>query len=133
MRPPRSRRPALPPLSAAVAAVALLAACPICPAERMRIVEGNQAGAVVAADVVHLEARYGSWRAGAGHCGAHWFVDGIEGGNSELGTIDDCGVYRAPAAFPRDTDRIEIIASEYPLDGCLDCCPSAAIDLYAIH
>lgn len=106
-----------------------LAACMMCPEPEMRIVSGNQEGIVLAADLVQLEAEYGGWRAGAERCGAHWYVDGVEGGDAERGTIDECGLYRAPDRFPPRAKTLQILASKYEIDGCVDCCPYAFIEL----
>jgi hypothetical protein len=110
--------------------LSVAAACPICPDPEMHIVSGNQEGVVLAASLVQLEAEYGSWRAGGDRCGAHWYVDAVEGGSTELGTIDSCGLYRAPDRFAPGMKTLEILASQYPIDGCLDCCPYAFIELY---
>lgn len=122
-------RPAL----TAAAGLAWLAGCPICPTPEMRIVEGDDAGVVLAADLVQLEATYSDWRAGRDDCGAFWYVNGIEGGNSEIGTIDDCGLYRAPSRFPTGLDRLDILAASYEPDTCADCCPYATIVLQVVH
>lgn len=119
--------------TAAAAALVLLAGCPICPTPEMRVAEGNAQGFVLAADLVQLEAAYGDWRAGREDCGAHWYVNGIEGGNAEVGTIDACGLYRAPARFPSGLDRLDVLAAEYEVDTCMDCCPYAAIVLHVVH
>jgi len=125
-------RPGAPSL-ALLALLPFVTACPVCPDPEMRIVEErNQAGVVLAGDIVHFEATYGDWHAGGRHCGAHWYVGGVEGGTAELGTIDDCGQYQAPAAFPTSVREVLIGASEYG-DGCADCCPWAYVTLVPIR
>lgn len=95
----------------------------------MDVVDGDRE--VSPGAVVQLHASYGDWQAGApDHCVAHWYVNYIEGGSHEVGTIDRCGRYQAPAAFPPGLALLGIEASEYVYDGCADCCPYAYIELY---
>ena len=109
--------------------VLALVGCPICPSPHMAILEGSED--VRPGDVVQLRARYGDWEAGPERCGDHWYVNLVEGGTAELGTIDPCGRYQAPpVAFPNGLVKIEIEATKYEYEGCLDCCPYAYIALY---
>jgi hypothetical protein len=43
-------------------------------------------------------------------CGGIWLVNGIVGGSPGFGTIDECGNYEAPAAFPTGIVAVEIEA-----------------------
>jgi hypothetical protein len=73
---------------------------------------------------VTLEYRYrGRVEAGPNSCGAHWEVDGIPGGDADVGTVTDCGLYVAPLVVP-DEDPEVLAASEEP-GTCADCCPFA--------
>jgi hypothetical protein len=107
-----------------------LAGCPICPCGGMEVVEGRDDGKVEAGDVIELRAHYGGWSAGPGNCNGSWAVNHIIGGNAEVGTIDDCGRYQAPAVMPAGLESILIEAADYDLRAlCVDCCPYAAITL----
>ena len=107
----------------------LMAGC-LCPCSEMHIVSGNQERTVEPGDEVQLEAEYGDWKAGPGRCGAHWYVNYVEGGTEELGTIDSCGRYQAPESFPPGLAVLVIEASEHGLYLCADCCPYGMIQLY---
>jgi len=107
----------------------VLAGCVICPSSDMEILAGSQE--VKPAEVVQLRARYGDWESGPERCGGHWHVNLVEGGTTELGTINDCGRYQAPAvAFPDGLVRLEIEATKHDYEGCADCCPYAYIALH---
>ena len=103
-----------------------LSACPICPDPQMDVVTGSVD--VGPGEIVQLRARYGDWEQGPGACGGHWSVNGVENGDLTIGVIDSCGRYQAPAAFPAELDRLDILASKYG-DGCADCCPFAVTTL----
>jgi len=108
-----------------------LPGCTICPSPHMEIVKGSRE--VHPGEVVQLRARYGDWEAGPGRCGNHWFVNLVEGGTTELGTVDFCGRYQAPSvAFPQGLVRIEIEATQHEYEGCADCCPYAYIALHPL-
>lgn len=47
--------------------------------------------------------------AGLNNTSITWYVNGVEGGNSQTGSIDDAGRYSPPATLPQNT-RIEITA-----------------------
>ena len=100
----------------------------MCPTPEMDVVEGSTK--VHPDDAVSLRARYGDWESGPGHCGGLWYVARVLGGNDEVGTIDDCGHYQAPAAFTPGLQRILVEATDWELpNGCADCCSYASIDL----
>ena len=84
-------------------------------------------GTVGPGHTIQLRAHYGDWEAGPGRCGADWYVNGVEGGTPELGSIDDCGLYRAPAAdFPPGLALVAIDVSEPAVHSlCAECCPYA--------
>ena len=103
-------------------ALLLLPGCPWCDIDRELDVVGG-ATAVRAGERVTLTLDSDGYHAGPDRCRGHWYVDGIERGNAEVGTITRCGVYTAPPVGAREV-RIE--ASQYPLGECADCCPSGA-------
>jgi hypothetical protein len=82
-------------------------------------------------DAIDLHAYYGDWEVGSGHCGGFWYVNSVEGGTAELGTVDDCGHYQAPAVLPANLEIVTIEATEWDLinAGCADCCPYAVLQL----
>lgn len=104
-----------------LAAVTLtLAGCPICSDGELRVVAG--ADPVVVGGALDLELHYGDTILGPGHCGGVWTVDGIDGGDATVGTIDTCGHYVAPATAP--AKPVTITAASYAAGTCADCCPS---------
>ena len=109
----------------------VLGGCPICSTGEMTEVGGDHGGRVHAGDVLSLRARYDDWMVGPGACGGHWTVNEVEGGLAELGTVDSCGRYQAPATFPAGVTRLNIAASKYG-PGCADCCPAAGIVLTVV-
>lgn len=113
-------------------AMVLLGGCPWCPTGEMTEVGGDHGGQVHASDVLSLRARYDDWTVGPDACGGIWTVNEVEGGSAELGTIDGCGRYQAPAAFPADLTRVAIGASKYG-PGCADCCPAASTVLTVVR
>ena len=106
-------------------ALLLLGGCPICPTGEMTEVGGQHGGQVRAGEVVTLHASYGDWAVGPGACGGQWSVNGLAGGSIELGTVDRCGRYQAPATLPAAITRVDVGASQFG-DGCFDCCPAAS-------
>lgn len=68
---------------------------------------------------------------GPNDCGGHWYVNHIEGGSPEVGTIDSCGHYVAPASFVAGFENIFIEMTDWDMvhGGCADCCPSAYVHL----
>jgi len=107
---------------AAVACVVALAGCPICELDdQLDIVDGASSSSTVpTGGSVALSLDSEGFQAGPGHCRGHWYVDGVEGGSLDTGTIDGCGVYVAPA-FP--LDRVLVEATRFPTGSCADCCP----------
>ncbi|HSD87081.1 MAG TPA: hypothetical protein VLB44_06185 [Kofleriaceae bacterium] len=115
----------------ALLALLALPGCPIC--------ESNTALAIVSGDKellpgeqVSLALDSEGFSAGPTLCRGHWYVEGIEGGNTDVGTVTSCGIYTAPTtAGSRRAVRVE--ATKYELDGCADCCPygQAALTLAA--
>lgn len=103
--------------AAAALAALLLAGCPSCPDGELRIVDG--ADPVAPGGLVVLELHFDGVIAGPDDCGGYWYVDGVEGGDATVGTIDTCGRYVAPAA----ARTVLVEAAEHPIDGCADCCP----------
>jgi hypothetical protein len=102
-------------------------ACPICPDGELRVVAGDEP--VAAGGTIVLRLDYGGYHIGAGGCGGHWYVNGVEGGNAAVGTIGPCGIYTAPSAqlVAGATTSVEIVAVEVPLTwSCADCCPAGA-------
>ncbi len=113
------------------AGLGLVAGCMMCPSSEMAIVAGPDDGTVHAGDVIDLRAGYGDWHSGPGECDGRWYVNAVRGGTPEVGTIDDCGHYQAPATLPAGLELIVIEATdgwELP-NGCADCCPYAKIEL----
>lgn len=110
-----------------LALLLLAAGCPICGDGAIEVVSGPADGRVRGGDVLHLRARYdGDVFAGAPGCGGFWYVNQVEGGDAASGTIDDCGVYRAPAQLAPGLVEVRIEASDWELrGGCADCCPYA--------
>ena len=98
-----------------------LSGCPSCPDGELHLVAGTLPAAPGA--TVSLELRYDDYVAGPTRCRGHWYVDGVEGGDATVGSIDHCGLYTAPDALPPTPVRVE--ASQYALGQCADCCPWA--------
>ncbi len=101
-----------------------LAGCPYCPGEgELRLLEG--ATTLGPGQSAQFEYRWqGDVRSTPGDCDAVWSVGDVVGGNTELGTVDACGRYTAPAAIPVAT-AVDVIGSDHgPF--CHDCCPYAA-------
>jgi len=112
----------------AAATLVSLGGCPICPPSEMNVVGGPDDGHVEAGDVIVLRATYGDWAVGPSHCGGDWAVNHVRGGSAEVGTIDACGTYTAPAVFPDGLALVVIEAADLNLaNGCADCCPYATI------
>ncbi len=104
----------------AAACVVALAGCPLCELDTdLDLVEGTTT--VPTGGTVTFSLDSEGFRAGPGHCRGHWYVDGVEGGDLETGTIDGCGVYTAPVFALEDPVLVE--ATRFPIDGCADCCP----------
>src|SRR5437016_3662767 len=81
-------------------------------------------------DAIDLRATYGDFDVGPDHCGGFWYVNRIELGNAEVGTIDTCGHYQAPAAFVAGLEVVMIEVSDWDMrGGCADCCPYAMVQL----
>jgi hypothetical protein len=121
----QSSDPRYPNLMRALSTL-LLVGC--CPRPQMEILEGS--AQVGPGEIVQLRASHGGWQVGPGACGGHWYVDEVLGGSSETGTVDSCGRYEAPEAFPEGLERIEVLASEFESGTCADCCPYAFIELF---
>lgn len=111
----------------AFASALVLPGCPWCPTGELEVVSGAATDGVIApGEVVELRATYGDdWEAGPGACGGHWYVNLVEGGSAELGTIDACGRYVAPSVFPDGLAELQLEAAEHGRGECADCCPSA--------
>lgn len=98
----------------------LFAGCPICQCNTdLDIVSGSVP--VVAGSELVLSLDSEGFTAGPTDCGGHWYVDKIEGGNSVIGTITNCGTFTAPTTPPDHDVLIE--ATEYEMNACADCCP----------
>lgn len=97
----------------------------------MSVVVGSDGSHVRGGDTIDLRAHYGDWVVGPGHCGGFWYVNSVEGGTAELGTIDDCGRYQAPAVLPANLEIVTIEVADWDLinAGCADCCPYAVLQL----
>jgi len=108
----------------------VLAGCPMCPGSEMEV-SGGASGEVHPGDTLVLRAHYGDdWQSGPEHCGGNWYVNHVLGGSPEVGTIDTCGRYRAPAAFTPGLQLVLIEAADFVLPyGCADCCPYASVAL----
>ena|GEM_PF-5168400 len=101
----------------------LLPGCPICPDDELPITDGQLP--VAPGQSVQFEMRYGDRRySEAFACGLHWYVNGIEGGNDQVGTISGCGRYTAPWQLP--DEPVWVGGHVYPLGGCADCCPGSS-------
>jgi hypothetical protein len=115
-------------------AAMLLGGCPSCPTGSMTVVDGPDDGQVRAGDLLDLRASYGGWEAGPGECGGDWAVNHVRGGSPEVGTIDDCGHYVAPAVLPEGLELVFIEAADFSLAGdCADCCPYAWLELVPLR
>ena len=102
-------------------ALLLLPGCPWCDADvDLDVVRGETT--LRAGDRVYLELSSEGYTAGPDHCRGHWYVDGIEGGSQEVGIITRCGVYFA-TDWPHEKREVTVEATQYPIDGCADCCP----------
>lgn len=64
---------------------------------------------------------------GEAPCGGVWTVAGIDGGDATVGTVDDCGLYTAPAVPP--SAPVTVMAAEFPVGQCADCCPHGSLEL----
>jgi hypothetical protein len=117
----------------------VLGGCPWVPPGEIRIVEGP--AVLKAGDQVQLalyctylfdgtelsagglECENGSWGIVDPECDAYDCT--VEGGTARLGTIDECGVYTAPATRP--PEPIEVASSDCGF-GCADGC-GASLEL----
>ena len=107
----------------------LLGGCPWCDSDTsLRLVGGSEP--VAPGEALTLELHNEGWLAGPTKCRGHWSVNGVEGGDTTFGTITTCGIYTAPAQ-PIEA-RVTIGASEYPPDGCADCCPYGTRDVQVL-
>lgn len=105
--------------------ILVLLACVPCEGELL-VTDGDTP--VPAGGSLTLEYRYrDEIVAGPDACGAYWEVDGVEGGDDEVGTVTTCGVYVAPAE-PPDEDPEILVASDAP-GTCADCCPHARLTI----
>lgn len=107
---------------AALAAAASFAGCPICTGEgELRLLEGETT--LAPGEQAQFEYRWeGQVRSTPGDCGAVWTVDDVVGGDAMRGTIDECGLYTAPATTEPRT--VTVVGSDHgPF--CADCCPYA--------
>jgi hypothetical protein len=101
-------------------------------------ITGTPAGSIVRpGDVFDLHASDG-WSDldySAEHCGGYWYVNHLEGGSPEVGTIDHCGHYVAPVTFLTGFESIDIEASDWDMarGGCADCCPYASVHLEPVR
>jgi hypothetical protein len=117
-------------LALAPFAVLALGGCPSCPTGSMSPVGTDPHGIVHGGDSLAFQAEYGDWTSGPGACGGHWYVQHVEGGADEVGHVDNCGHYTAPATFAAGSPDIVIEASQFGLAGsCADCCPYATTTL----
>jgi hypothetical protein len=91
-----------------IALALLLTACgPDCYLELIEGSDDNHLGTVHPADQVAYRAHLGERDF---DCGGTWIVNGLVGGSAELGTIDTCGHYTAPAVFPDGLVGVQIEA-----------------------
>jgi hypothetical protein len=84
---------------------------------------------------VDFRASYGDFASEPASCGGgFWYVNGVLGGNEDVGTIH-CGRYVAPARFPEQLLRIEIEVTDWDLrdTACADCCPYVNTDLEPVR
>ena len=78
---------------------------------------------------VTLELDSEGYVAGPDRCRGHWYVEGFEGGNAEVGVISRCGVFYA-THWPRPRPyKVWVTATQYELGACADCCPGESIEL----
>ena len=99
----------------------LLAGCPICELDTtLDVVEGTTT--LRPGEQITLELASEGYYAGPERCRGHWYVDGIEGGNPDVGIVTRCGVYLSTPSTARPREVI-VEAMQYPLGTCLDCCP----------
>jgi hypothetical protein len=119
-----------------LAALVLLAGCPGAWCPEGEITRGPADQRVRPGDAFDLHAEDGGdWESDAEHCGGHWYVNSVLGGTSEVGTVDPCGRYRAPAAFPDGLALVHIEAADfvvYPFS-CADCCAVASLALEPVR
>ena len=102
-------------------ALLLLPGCPWC--ENVDTLDVEQGSTTLRPlDRVSLSLDSEGYHAGPDKCGGVWYVDGIEGGNMEVGIITRCGVFWAtPWPKPRPY-KVLIEGTKYGY-GCADCCP----------
>ena len=119
-------------MRSALVVVGFVGAC--CADASMSIVSGPDDHLVRPGDVIQFRATGFDWEAGPDHCGSDWAVNHVIGGTPEVGVIDGCGRYVAPAVLPANLELVLIEAASYPLDaGCADCCPYAALALEPVR
>lgn len=115
----------------ALLGVVALSGCPICDNDTdLAIVAGDKE--LLPGEQVSLALDNEGFTAGPTQCRGYWYVEGIEGGTADVGTVTACGIYTAPTtAGSRRVVRVE--ATKYMLHDCADCCPygQAAITLAA--
>jgi len=100
----------------------LLTACPICPRNDVLVIEGMVP--LTPGQSALFGMRYGDdLYTGARACELHWYVNEIEGGNREFGTISSCGRYTAPSVIPEM--EVFVDGTVYELYACADCCPGS--------
>jgi hypothetical protein len=111
-----------------VLALVTLPGCPLCDLDgELDVVRGSSR--LHAGERVSLELDSEGYEAGPDRCRGHWYVDDFEGGNAEVGIITRCGEYIS-TLWPRPRPfTVVVTATQYPLDGCADCCPYQTIQL----
>ena len=106
----------------AVAVAWSTAACMLCGDGFIRLVEGAEP--IPPGGEVGLQLEWDDEiQTGPGRCDGYWAVNGLEGGDPSVGTIDGCGRYTAPAQGL--VKSVEIEGARYAPDTCADCCPFA--------
>jgi hypothetical protein len=112
----------------------LLAGCDVLLCGTGDITGGPRDGILHTGDVYDLSADVLDFDAGPGDCDGHWYVNQLEGGSPEVGTIDNCGHYIAPVMFEPGLEVVTIEASGWDMRGsCADCCPYAIVQLEPVR
>lgn len=105
-----------------LALLLLVPGCPLCELDHeLDLVAG--ATTLRPGERVTLELDSEGFHAGPDRCRGHWYVNGVEGGNPELGIVTRCGVYIA-TGWPRPRPfTVTIEATQHGIGECADCCP----------
>ncbi len=112
----------------ALALLLVLPGCPWCDLDtELDVVHGSSV--MNQGDRVSLSLDSEGYHAGPDRCRGHWYVDGIEGGNAEVGIITRCGLYISTAWPHEQPFQVLVAGTQYGIGECVDCCPYQSIVL----